>query len=80
MVLVPLLRIHLDTKIFEMQTWFHDLLRETAERLFDLDEVEVNRVFLAGTPPPRACDDSWRLRESCTSTFCNQEASDILPS
>lgn len=50
-VLVSLLRIHPDTKIFEMQTWLHDLLRKTADRLFQLDEVEVNRIFLARANP-----------------------------
>ncbi len=50
-VLVSLLRIHPDTKFFEVQAWFHDLLRKSAEQLFELDEVKVNRIFLAGANP-----------------------------
>lgn len=37
-VLVSLLRIHPDTKFFEVQTWLHDPLRKTAEQLLERDK------------------------------------------
>ena len=41
----------IEADLLEAQTWFHDPLRKTEENLFGLDEVSVDRIFLAGANP-----------------------------
>lgn len=42
---------HIEADLLEAQTWFHDPLRRTEERLFELEKAKVNRIFLAGADP-----------------------------
>lgn len=42
---------HIEADLLEAQTWFHDPLRKAEERLFELDEVKMERIFLAGANP-----------------------------
>lgn len=37
--------------LLELQTWYHDPLRKTEERLFSVDPASASRVFLAGANP-----------------------------
>ncbi len=40
-----------EADLLEAQTWYHDPLRKAEERLFELDEAQMRRVFLAGANP-----------------------------
>ena len=42
---------YIEADLLEAQAWFHDPLRKTEERLFELDEAKMERVFLAGANP-----------------------------
>ncbi|MEI3376413.1 MAG: radical SAM protein [Coriobacteriales bacterium] len=42
---------HIEADLLEAQAWFHDPLRKAEEKLFELDEAKVERVFLAGANP-----------------------------
>ncbi|MDO4291021.1 MAG: radical SAM protein [Eggerthellaceae bacterium] len=42
---------HVEADLLEAQTWYHDPLRKTEERLFGLAPARANRVFLAGANP-----------------------------
>lgn len=42
---------HVASDLLESQTWYHDPLRKTGERLFETGKASCNRVFLAGANP-----------------------------
>ena len=42
---------HIEADLLEAQTWYHDPLRKTEERLFEIDKASCERVFLAGANP-----------------------------
>lgn len=42
---------HIEADLLEAQTWYHDPLRKTEERLFGLDAMRCDRIFLAGANP-----------------------------
>lgn len=42
---------HIEADLLEAQTWYHDPLRKTEERLFEIGKASCERVFLAGANP-----------------------------
>ena len=41
----------IEADLLEAQTWYHDPLRKTEERLFEREPARVDRIFLAGANP-----------------------------
>lgn len=76
---------HIKADLLEAQAWFHDPLRKTEERLFELDEAKVERVFLAGANPfalsaRRLLEIAGLVREyfpQCKSIGCFARVTDI---
>lgn len=77
---------HIEADLLEAQAWFHDPLRKTEERLFELDEARVERIFLAGANPfalstRRLLEIAGLVREyfpQCGSIGCFARVTDVM--
>ncbi len=75
----------IEADLLEAQTWYHDPLRKAEERLFELDEVRLERIFLAGANPfglkahhlLRIADLVQRYFPGCSSIGCFSRVTDI---